>query len=161
MWVSPQWQRSVDTRLLWTEGRKSQFSCFTLDRWGGFIYKHGHASDLKTISPLKGQVRKRIKIRSFCRERCWNALLRPDTVQSTKWWADGHLRTIKTCIIHNRNSQCGLPWGSKSSACWSSERGKETPQGRLSFIFPPAQLTLFVQTAIWNTKLHKLPARLA
>lgn len=123
MWVSPQWQRSVDKQLLWNKDRKSQFSCFTL----GFIYKHGHASDLKTITTLKGQVRKRIKMRSFCRQRCWNALLHLDIVQSTKWWADGHLRTIKNVYYSQQEQSVWTPLRLKKFSVLRFRDGERNP----------------------------------
>lgn len=41
----------------------------------GFMYKYGHACDLKTITPLEGQVRKRINMNLSAEKDVKKALL--------------------------------------------------------------------------------------
>lgn len=142
MWVSPRWFRfsgyTTPVKL------RQEITVFLLRSWSrkGFIYKFGHASDLKTITPLEGQVRKRTKTRSLRRETCWKGLLCQDIVQSNEQmdtWEQS-----KTCIIHNSNSQCGRRWGSESPA-WGEQKKKTLKKGFSSSSF----------------KLNKTPARLA
>lgn len=134
MWVSPQWQRfrGYTTPVNLTQ----EITVFLLHSRSlkGFIYKYGHASDLKTITPPESQVRKkkRIKIRPFCRERCWKALLCPDIVQSdeqTDTWEQS-----KNVYYSQQEQSVWTPQRLRtSSVLRCSERKKTLKTGLSSF----------------------------
>lgn len=148
MWVSPQWQGF------------SEHTVF-LSHWSlkGFIYKYRHASNLKTITPLEGQVRK--KMLSFLQRKVMKspALTR----YCTKPWAERHLRTIvyysHTIWTSNSYSWCGCCWGDVSPACWGAARGKQKLKKGFSSFSHLHNWTYFYKTAILNTKLDNLPAK--
>ena len=66
-----------------------------------------------------------------------------------------HLRTI---LYYSQQETVGVDDTERVAA---QQGGEKNPQERLEFMFPPAQLTLFIQKAILNTKLDKVPATLA